>query len=67
MEDNKKIKYKDAIGEIEEILSKIENEELDVDELSAKIKRVTHLLSICKSKLKTAETDVEKIINEMNN
>lgn len=66
MEDDKKIKYKDAISEIEEILSKIENEELDVDELSAKIKRVSHLLGICKSKLKTAEADVEKIINEMN-
>jgi len=30
----KKITYKEAISEIEEILEKIENEELDVDELS---------------------------------
>lgn len=61
----KKISYKDAISEIEETIALIENEELDVDDLSDKVKRVSELLAICKSKLNNTEKEVEKILNEM--
>ncbi len=36
--------YKEAITEIEEILRQLENNELDVDELSEKVKRVSQLV-----------------------
>ena len=39
----KKVSYSEAMAEIEEILEKIENEELDVDELAEKVKRVSVL------------------------
>ena len=55
----KKISYNEAIEEIEEILQKIENEELDVDELSEKVKRVSSLIKICKQKLYKTEEEVE--------
>ena len=61
----KKITYNDAIGEIEEILEKIENEELDVDELAEKVKRVSTLLKVCKDKLQKTNEQVEQILNEM--
>lgn len=61
----KKISYKEAISEIEEILQKIENQELDVDELSDKVKRVYYLIKICKDKLHSTEKEVEKILAEM--
>ena len=61
----KKINYREAITEIEEIIEKIENEELDVDELSDKVKRVSELLKICKGKLHNTEVEVEKILNEI--
>lgn len=61
----KKITYNEAISEIEEILEKIENEELDVDELAEKVKRVSQLLKICKEKLQTTNEEVEKILKEM--
>ena len=54
--------YGEAITEIEEILEKIEIGELDVDELTAKVKRVAGLLDICKKKLKTTETEIQKVI-----
>ena len=54
--------YGEAITEIEEILEKIETGELDVDELTAKVKRVASLLDICKKKLKTTETEIQKVI-----
>lgn len=61
----KKISYNDAIIEIEEILAKIENEELDVDELSLNVERVSNLLKICREKLHKTEEEVEKILIDM--
>ncbi|QGY46307.1 exodeoxyribonuclease VII small subunit [Maribellus comscasis] len=61
----KKTTYNEAITEIEEILDKIENEELDVDELAGKVKRVSVLLKICKDKLHKTNEQVEQILNEM--
>ena len=61
----KKVTYNEAISEIEAILEKIENEELDVDELAEKVKRVSSLLKICKSKLTKTNEQVEQILKEM--
>ena len=61
----RKISYKEAIAEIEDILEKIENDELDVDELSEKVKQVSLLIKICKDKLQKTEEEVEKILEEM--
>ncbi len=61
----KKLGYVEAIEEIEDILSKIEGDELDVDELSDKVKRVSVLLKFCKEKLHKTETEVENILKEI--
>ena len=61
----KNITYNDAISEIEDILQQIESEELDVDELSEKVKRVSLLLKTCKDKLHKTEVEVENILKEM--
>lgn len=61
----KKLTYNEAISEIEEILDKIENEELDVDELAEKVKRVSTLLKMCKDKLHKTNDQVEQILKEM--
>ncbi len=59
------IKYDEAIAEIEEIITKIEGNDMGIDELSSQVKRVAVLLKKCKSKLNKTETDVEKILKEM--
>lgn len=59
------ISYSEAISEIEKIIAQIEKEELDVDELTNKVKRVATLLKICKDKLHATENEVEKILKEM--
>ena len=61
----KKPSYQEAVNEIDEILAKIENEELDVDELSAQVKRVSSLIKMCKDKLHKTEEEVENILKEM--
>ncbi len=59
------VTYRMAIEEIEAILNKIENQDLDVDDLGTKLKRVNELVKICKQKLHSAEKEVEKILGEM--
>lgn len=61
----KNISYNEAMAEIELILRKIEQEELDVDDLSEKVKRVSGLIKMCKEKLHTTEEEVEKVLREM--
>ncbi len=61
----KKIGYVEAVEEMEEILSLIERNELDVDELAEKVQRVSVLLKMCKEKLHKTETEVENILKEI--
>ncbi|MCF8335937.1 MAG: exodeoxyribonuclease VII small subunit [Bacteroidales bacterium] len=63
--EKQQLKYGDAIEEIEKILKQIENEELDVDDLTSKVKRVSELLSLCKKKLRTTEEEVENILKDI--
>ncbi len=62
----KKMTYKDAIEELEDIVSGIENEDVDVDELAKKVDRASKLLSVCSDKLKKTEEEVDKIIEKLN-
>lgn len=61
----KKQTYREAITEVEEILASIENDELDVDELAEKVKKVTQLLKFCKDKLYKTQEEVENVLKEM--
>jgi len=59
------ISYQDAVREIEEIISKIESGELNVDQLTDKVKRASLLLEICRKKLKTVDEEISRIIDGM--
>lgn len=61
----KTITYTEAMTEVEEILEQIESEELDVDDLAEKVKRVSVLLKTCKDKLLKTNEQVEQILKEM--
>ena len=60
------ISYSRAIKEIEEILRKIESEELDVDQLSASVKKAADLLKICKGKLRKTQVPVSELSRNIN-
>jgi exodeoxyribonuclease VII small subunit len=61
----KTMTYQEAVDNIEDILQKIEHEELDVDDLTDKVKQVSKLIEICKKKLHNTEAEVEKILATM--
>lgn len=61
----KEISYNDAVTEIDEILVQIESEDLNIDELSEKVKRVSFLIKTCKNKLHNTETEIQKILDDI--
>ena len=62
---DKKPGFNQAVEELENILKQIESGELDVDELSGKVKRASELLRLCQSKLRDTEEEIDKIISDM--
>lgn len=62
---SKELTYKAAFEELQEIVNEIEQGEISVDELSAKVKRASVLIKICKTKLTTTEEDVQEILKEL--
>lgn len=63
--EKEKLNYKDAMAEIERIVGKLEDNKLDVDELSVNVKRVSQLIAFCKSKLHETEEEVENILKSI--
>lgn len=57
--------YNKAYAELEEIVSSIENEEIEIDNLAKQVKRAAELLSFCKEKLHNSEAEISKIMKEM--
>ena len=45
------MKYEKAVCELEEIVDKMERDELDIDQLSEQLKRAKVLVKLCKDKL----------------
>ena len=41
------IKYEEALREIEEIVSRLENDEMDIDSLSTELKKAQKLIKHC--------------------
>ena len=58
------IKYSKALKRLEEIIQKIENEEIDVDELSDKVKEAVGLIKVCKTKIEKAEMEVKQVVKD---
>ena len=62
---SKQLSYAEAFSELQSILAKLENQELDVDQLSEHVKKASQLIRFCKSKLHDTEEEIEKILKEM--
>jgi len=56
--------YKEALEEIESIVEEIENEAVDIDVLTDRVKRATFLIKLCKAKLKKTDDEVKKVLKE---
>lgn len=60
-----KLTYTSAITELEEIVSEIESGEVNVDVLTAKVKRASELIKFCKDSLKDTQKEVSKVLEDI--
>ena len=58
------IEDEQAVRELEEIVEKMENDELDIDQRSEQLKRSKLLVKLCKDKLTKADEEIKKLLNE---
>ena len=58
------LKYETAFAELQAIVRKMENDELDIDEMSVQLKRAQELIKLCKDKLTKTDEEIKKILAE---
>ena len=60
----KEMKYEEALSQLEDIVSKMENEELDIDELTTELNQAQKLVKLCKDKLTKTDKEIKTILKE---
>ncbi len=63
----KNFSYEKSMKELEGIMLKLENEEIDIDELADNIKKAGKIIVQCREKLRITEDEVESIIEQIKN
>ena len=59
---SKDIKYEAAYAELQAIVRKMENDELDIDQMADQLKRAQELIKLCKDKLTKTDEEIKKIL-----
>ena len=57
--------YSESVKELEEILARIEDGDLDVDVLTTEIKKASELIKACKEKLYKTDEEIKKILDKI--
>lgn len=59
------IRYADAMAELEQILEDLENDEIDVDELSTRVNRASTLIRLCRERLVHSRGEIEQVVADL--
>lgn len=59
------IGYADALSELQQILSELEAEDIDIDVLAVKVERAAELIRVCRGRINAAEVRVKEIVAGM--
>ncbi|MFC2774972.1 exodeoxyribonuclease VII small subunit [Segatella oulorum] len=60
----KDLKYEEAMVTLEQIVARMENNELDLDTMSEELKKAQQLIKLCKDKLTKTDLEIRKLLNE---
>ncbi len=61
----KAVSYGEAAGRLEEILGRIEEGKVDIDELSGLVAEAASLVALCREKIHAAEIQVKTITEQL--
>lgn len=56
------MKYEEAVRQLEEIVNQMENDELDIDQMGARLKKAKQLIKLCKERLTKTDEEIRKIL-----
>ena len=56
------MKYEEALAELEQIVSKMENNEVGIDEMTTQLKRAQELIKLCRDRLTKTDEEIKKIL-----
>ena len=62
MANKKQPSYGEAVQQVEEILARLENDTIDVDELAEEVRRAVELVELCREKLQRTELEVQEFV-----
>ena len=65
-DEDDEMNYSLALKELQEILTELESDQVDIDELAKKVERANELLQECQKRLTSTQMQVEKIIDVLN-
>ena len=58
------MKYEEAMRQLQEIVRKMENDELDIDQMSEQLKHAQELIKLCRDKLTKTDEEIKKLLKE---
>ena len=58
------MKYEEAMATLEQIVARMENNELDLNTMSEELKKAQQLIKLCKDKLTKTDQEIRKLLNE---
>lgn len=56
------MKYEEAITRLEQIVHQMENNELDIDQMTSQLLEAQQLIKLCKEKLTKTDDEIRKIL-----
>lgn len=57
------MKYEEAVSRLEEIVKKMENDELDIDQMAQQLKEAQQLIKLCKERLMKVDADIKAVMD----
>lgn len=57
--------YAEALAELEQILGQLEQADVDVDVLAARVQRASVLIAFCRDRIGAARVQVEKVVADL--
>ena len=54
--------YEEAMRQLQEIVRKMENDELDIDQMTEQLKRAQELIKLCRDKLMKTDEEIRNLL-----
>jgi exodeoxyribonuclease VII small subunit len=65
MAEKEQLTYETAYAELEAIMQELQEERIGVDELTAKVKRASVLITFCNDMLRATEKEVTAVVKKL--